>query len=556
MSNDKDNDKYTRDITVRDEKVAMISGVGAYYQHDSGDIIIMKSEQDGQDFGMQRGAELPIELYLIHEREHEIDFEEKGVSKEKVSLNQYYQRDYHLEVGALIAEKLEIRRQFMEIESEEDRKKFFKKFGNNIENKDYIEALRSGEINPNSNSAEDFLKEMEFIKNSSVSFRCDPNDSSYHEQTVKNAIYYLTSEGENVKDNPLGFEKEVRSIYQIGGFDFTSVGDNNLYPMNANGLGVADNLLMAGVQTDKVVSFMEKGCSGFSISNKAFMKAEELDLSGLSQKQAEIVLQTAIVAQENANNIAESVCMGDTSKVDMNSFLDGNEQIAMYLDMKRDIWEKDGTLSKKGDEEKFNKLMSEAKMVELDTKGWFSEVKGILSIAKDPNRKEEFEDLKKKVNENQGKVVSIDDFYNSVRLPMEAKSAEEVLKDMHKREDENRRVTEESYINNPKQKESEVKDNLSEPYKIRIMDLNSPILSDELNRKNASEGIDKKKLHDEIKEQKGELHNSPLMKAQEMRFDMRYGRREQKDDSKKEETKESKKSEFVLVWGSDFSNLR
>ena len=79
------------------------------------------------------------------------------------------------------------------------------------------------------------------------------------------------------------------------------------------------------------------------------------------------------------------------------------------------------------------------------------------------------------------------------------------------------------------------------------------------------EFYNKEQLREGIKEQKGELHNSPLMKAQEMRFDMRFGRREQKDDSKKEETnyvekkeetKESKKSEFVPVWGSDFSNLR
>jgi hypothetical protein len=248
-------DKYMTNITVRNDSVAMVSGVQALYHPEKGDIRIRKGDFSFDDFGFKNAPDGKIEeLLIIHEAEHEIDIEQKGVGTEKVSLNEFYQRDYHLEVGALIAEKLEIRRQFVKAQTDEEKKAFFEKFGKDVENKEYVNALRIGRFNPNSGNSQDFMKEMAFIKDSSIRFRCDPNDHSYHENTVENAMLYLAREGNNVKSNPSGFEKEVKAIYQIGGFDFSKVGNQDLYLMKGNSLDVADKLLESGADASKVIN--------------------------------------------------------------------------------------------------------------------------------------------------------------------------------------------------------------------------------------------------------------------------------------------------------------
>ncbi len=478
-------DKYMTNITVRNDSVAMVNGVQALYHPEKGDIRIRKGDFSYEDFGFKNAPDGKIEeLLIIHEAEHEIDIEQKGVGTEKVSLNEFYQRDYHLEVGALIAEKLEIRRQFVKAQTDEEKKAFFEKFGKDVENKEYVNALRIGRFNPNSGNSQDFMKEMAFIKDSSIRFRCDPNDHSYHENTVENAMLYLAREGNNVKSNPSGFEKEVKAIYQIGGFDFSKVGNQDLYLMKGNSLDVADKLLESGADASKVIKFMNEGKEGFAVSNDAFAWAESFDVSGLSREQAETLLQTAIVAKESANNVAESICLGKEDKYEF-SALGGKEQTALYLDMKRDIWEKNGTLSEAGDEEKFNRLMKEAKTVEVDCEGWLESVKGILLVAKDPSRKAEFEEIKRRAKENQGKVVNVDDYSTGLELPLEGKSVDVVLDDMRKKEEEDRKFWEEYYKQNPKEKEA--KERLSEPYQMKIMDLQSSILADELERKKEEE---------------------------------------------------------------------
>jgi hypothetical protein len=109
----------------------------------------------------------------------------------------------------------------------------------------------------------------------------------------------------------------------------------------------------------------------------------------------------------------------------------------------------------------------------------------MLNIAKDHRKKEEYEALKRRVNENQGKVVNIDEFYNSVRLPMGAKSVENVLEDIRKKEEENRKFWEEYYEKHPEEKDK--KERVSEAYQKKIMNLQSSILADELKRKKEEE---------------------------------------------------------------------
>ena len=102
----------------------------------------------------------------------------------------------------------------------------------------------------------------------------------------------------------------------------------------------------------------------------------------------------------------------------------------MYLDMKADVWEKNGILNEQGDEEKFARLMQQAKTVKLDPDKWLEEVRDILTIAKDPKRADEFAALKQRMAGQRGKKKTqkkkkknMDKF----RLPLDGSSKEVVL---------------------------------------------------------------------------------------------------------------------------------
>ena len=484
MSNDKKlkiDKKYTKTIEIRNDSVDFVGGEKASYNFHTGEITVAKGDINLKDLGIKNVAEtVADDLLYIHEHQHEIDVEEKGVCSEKVSLNEFYQRNYHMEVGALIAEKLEIRRQFMEATTEEEKEAFFEKFKNNADNKEYIDRLRSGVFRTGKGDSKNFLMEMEFIKNSSMQYRCDPNDSSYKMVVAKNAILYLLQEGGNVKSNPDGFEKEVRDIYNIGGFDFYSIGNQELYPMKNSGLSVYDKLLENGADANKVAKFMQESIGAGKISSKAFEWAEKLDVTGLSREQAEILLQTAIVAQESADIVAERVCVGGDYKFEFRT-LDGDEQTALYLDIKRELWEKNGVLSEEGDVEKFNQLLLEAKNIELDCKSWLKNSQSFLSIARNPLKVDEFNEVKIRASENQGKRVNVDEYFTGLKLPLNGKSVEDVLANMRRKEEEDRKFWEKYYERHPEEKE--VKQRVSDVYHKDIMNLNSPILADELRGK-------------------------------------------------------------------------
>lgn len=473
-------DKYKSKISVRNDSVTMVGNTKGVYVSDNnggGDIRIKVGDITMEDFGFASNDK-DMDLLLIHERQHEIDREEKGVGKENLSLNENYQRDYHMEIAALIAEKLEIRRQFKEIDTEEKKKAFFEKFANNEENKEYIEALKSGEINPNSIKTVDFMKEMAFIKDSSIRYRADPNDSGYKKVITGNAISYLMANGDNVKSNPVGFKKEVNAIYQIAGFDFNNVGNQNLYVMNNDNLEFADKLLESGVDANDLAKFLSKSSEVFAMDYGDFVKAEKFDLTGLSQAQAEQVLQTHFIACNQNFMLAEGEAFGRddrNDKIEMTASMGGEEQIALYLKMKRDSWEKNGTLSEEGNEEKFQKLMEQAKTVEIDTEAWFKLMESALIVAKDPSKKEEFEALKKRVKASQGKIVNLDDYSNGYK----SISVENVLEKMKKEEERSKAFWEEYYKEHPEDN----KERLSESYEVEVMNLQSPMLKDELNKK-------------------------------------------------------------------------
>ena len=469
--------KYRKTITVSNDSLTMVGAAKAHYAADDDVIYVHKGDVGLEDFGVKDNSAKASELILVHERQHQIN-RHKGVGQANMSLDENYQRDVHNEITALIAEKLEIRRQYKNCKTEAERAAFFKKFEKDADNAEYINAIKSGKINPNSSSKDDFLKEMAFIKDSSIRYRADPNDDGYRKSWTNNASAFLAQRGENVKSNPQALEQEVRAMYNIGGFDFNTVGDKRIHVLDNQSVQTADNFLKDGADPQKVGRFMRLGEGDFKL-------AESLDVSGLSREQAEKVLQTAYVTQTLSKEIAGDLAMGETPSYDYNYIARENrDKIAVYLDMKSDIWEKNGTLSEQGDEAKFNELMKKAKEIQLDPQGWYEEVKNVLTIAKDPDKAEEFAAFKAKIKELQGKKVNFDEIVanpEKYKLPLDGTSKEEVLAEMARQQAEQDEFMREYNKNHPEKRR------ISDPYEVEVTDMESDILGDELKQREAAE---------------------------------------------------------------------
>ncbi len=485
---DKTPDKYKTTITLQNDSVTAVGNSGAYYIHEDNRIYVNKGDVKFSDFGFDNAPdnEQYEGLYLVHEREHQIDLSEKRVGTADMSLNEDYQRNVHLEIGALIAEKLEIRRQYKTAETKAEKSAILARFAQNLDHAGYIAAIQSGKINPDSKSSKDFAAEMAFIKESATKYRADPNDDGYRKNWEQHTMSYLSRRGESARSNPAALRQEVHAIYQIGGIDFTKYGAHQDIVLENQSILTADKMLAQGAKPQKIIAFMNEGEGPFKL-------AESLDVSGLSREQAQEVLQTAIVSQELAENIAGDLALGESPAYDFD-FIASNlkEKTAVYLDLKSDIWEKNHTLSEHGDPEKFAKLMQQAKSVTLDPNQWFENTKRILRAAKEPAMAGELAAIKQRMAEYQGKTVNIDETITNMdkfKRPLDGTTTEEVLRQKAEKAKADADFLAEYYKQNPPQKR------LSDPYQAEIMDLNSDMLKDELAAREKSEQEKKIKPH-------------------------------------------------------------
>lgn len=467
-------DKYKTKITVRDEKVLMVGSIKASYSETDDEIRIKKGEVSAEDFGMN-SDDRPKELDIIHERQHQINAH-KGIGTATMSLEENYQRQTHNEITALIAEKLEIRRQYQAAKTPAQKEAFFKKFGNIPDHKEYIDAIKSGKVNPNSTSSKEFLKEMELIKESSIRYRADPNDDGYRKTFEKNSLAYLSTHGSNCKSNPAALKKEVEAMYNIGGFDFNTVGSNKINVLENQSMATADKLLAEGAAPQKVIHYMQ------TANGLKTKKADSLDISGLSREQAEKVIQTAIMTEELADYVAQDMAMGDKPNYRY-KYIAGNikNQTAAYLDVKADIWEKNNTLSEQGDEEKFNRLMEEAKKITLEPQN----LEGWIKHHIPPFTEEQIKEIEKRQKELNGKQVNFDEIVpdaDELVLPLDGTSREAVLEEMARKEAEDAAFWEEYNKTHPEEKPE-----FSDPYQVEVTDLESSMLKDELDKRKEEE---------------------------------------------------------------------
>lgn len=503
MSDDK---KYTTNVTLQNDSVIAMNGQGGSYNPEKDVIYIRKGDIDLKDFSKHAPDPHDNTLVIIHERQHQLNAK-RGVDTAITNLTENYDRMCHNEVTALIAEKLEIRRQYKACKTDEEREACLKKFATQPDHVDYIQAIRSGRINPNSESSKDFNEEMAFIKNSAISYRADPNDDSYRSAWTKNSIVYLAQNGTKIKSNPEGLEQSVRLMYEnIGGIDFNKIGRKDLHIIENQSIRAADKMLEQGAEPKKLIRFMQLGEGDFKL-------AESLDVTGLNQEQAEKVLQTAIMTQSLAENVAIDLVTGEAPSYDYNYVArEAREKTAIYLDLKSDIWQKNNTLTAEGDEQKFNELMKKAKDFKLNTSNFYNDLGTRIS-----SDQYDADELKKRAKEMNGQAINFDEIVkdqDGYKLPLTDTSKEEIIAQMDAKDEEDKKFWEEYYKKNPPEKPR-----ISDPYEMEIMDLNSDVLKDELaQREEAERKAEEERKRKEEEERKKKEEEERLKKEMEQQF--------------------------------------
>ncbi len=466
--------KYKKNITVRNDSVAVVSGTLAYYNSQDDAIYVHKGDMKMSDFFGKAFKESDTDesIVVIHERQHQINAH-KGCGKKIMSLSERYQETMHDEITAAIAEKLEIRRQYKAAKNDQERAAVLKKYAGESKHASYIKAIKDGQVNPNSTSSKDFSKEMGLIKDSATDFWVRHDAIEYQEKQELLVRGFLARNGNNVRSNPEALQSNLKQMYNIGGIDFTAYGKDNFnLPVKDQMIDASQSFLEQGADPKKLDRFMRQGEGNYKT-------AESLDYTGLSYQQAEKVVQTAMMRDRLGEELAGAMALGQSTKFDFNYLSrEGQRAAAVYLDVKSDIWEKNGTLSAEGDEEKYNRLMEQVKKVELDPQQWYENTKGILIIAKDPSKADELAALQNRITELQGKTVNFDEAIDNMdqfKLPLDGTSKDEVLSEMQREDDENIRINEEYAKKYPE------KERISEAYNLEITDMESDLLKDELN---------------------------------------------------------------------------
>ena len=474
---------YKKSITVYNDTTLMVGGTKAYYAPKDGNIYVMKGELSFSDvFDNYKEDYVDEEALLIHERQHQIN-DSKRMDGSVVSLNEHYQRCTHDEITAYMAELLEVRRRYKEVKTEEDKQAFLKSFCQDNRYVEYLNAIKDGVVNPRSESKEDFLKEMSFIKNIAID-KYDNDGSGYTCKHIDMVRAYLSENGDNIRSNSEAFKKEIEAMYNIGGFDFNTVGGDKAYIMynpDAKGrdefyvihnsaLETADKFLEQGVDVKKVDEFIR--CCGENFD--VFEKIEKMDFSGLSKEQVSKIVQTVLVVDDLKQNIEEDlVIRGKEPDYDFDYVARNLRQpAASYMQAKIDLLEKNGELSSEGNIDKFNQLMEEAKKVDIKIN---------LDDYDLSFRERLSEELGNRLEKYDGKTVNFDEVVvnkDDMTLPLDDISYQEVMDKLHQQDEEDKKFLEDYYKNNPKEKGDNRK--LSLPYEVEITDYNSDILKDEL----------------------------------------------------------------------------
>ena len=160
---------------------------------------------------------------LVHEQKHR-DNANQGMYAYAMSVEQAYKVCMHDEISANIAELIYWRNEYIktgDIAVLEDYR-CNSLFGF------YVDAVKNGEINPFSNSKEDFDKEMALIANGTRdTWERRSASTQYLDDHCVNAKIYGEEDGKHADFYDQNYERAKKIAYTIGGVDFTEYMDKD-----------------------------------------------------------------------------------------------------------------------------------------------------------------------------------------------------------------------------------------------------------------------------------------------------------------------------------------
>ena len=177
------------------------------------------------------------DIMLLHEQKHR-DNNNQGMYEYPVSPEQAYKLNMYDEISATTTELIALRDEYIRTGdiSVFDKAGFKFRF--------YKEAIEKGEINPRSNTKEDFDKDMRLIINGTKDMWIENfGQSAYTEQNSSNAYCYGDKTGKYAQYYDQNYERGKKIALTIGGVDFTQYLDNDVEIPEAGRKQLRDDLI-------------------------------------------------------------------------------------------------------------------------------------------------------------------------------------------------------------------------------------------------------------------------------------------------------------------------
>ncbi|MBQ8785579.1 MAG: hypothetical protein IJZ59_06020 [Alphaproteobacteria bacterium] len=200
--------KPTRDIDYQVDTLPNPRSLATYSTLNNS-ITLHYDNTMGKDYTI---PEDDIATIVIHEQKHR-DNKKNGLYSRPVNPDQSYKLDMHDEISANMAELIYLRDKYIKTGD-------ISVFDVSYRFDFYKEAIKKGEINPNSPYREDFDKDMALIVNGTTEMWEENFKSRYSTQNSTNAIASDLS-GRYAKWHDENYQESLKIAYTIGGVDFT-----------------------------------------------------------------------------------------------------------------------------------------------------------------------------------------------------------------------------------------------------------------------------------------------------------------------------------------------
>ena len=206
-----------RNIDFQVDTLAVDHALNGYFTGSKNSITINYLE-DNENFNKPGKSK----VVLIHEQKHR-DNQNQGMLEYALSVEHAYKVDMHNEISANMASLIYLRDEYLKTGDISVFDEYDKRFSF------YTDAIKNGEINPFSNSKEDFDKEMSLIANGTRDMWVSEfGRDLYIKQNSNSALYYGETDGKHAEFYDENYERAKKIAYNIGGIDFTQYLDKDV----------------------------------------------------------------------------------------------------------------------------------------------------------------------------------------------------------------------------------------------------------------------------------------------------------------------------------------